>query len=298
LNKMIEGWDEKNLIWDYDRIFDSIKYRVANPFEMKLGIKRTLENKLNRLLTRPKNTFTWLTNTVAATDDDLRPAKNQNYTPVTLSPGDGFNRILDDQARSLYQPAIQKLMELVPATMAKKIARANVQQAFIFDTVYRHLNQYSHPKLFCVGSYEDTASMALQKLGYQVEEVDPMINYLLQEYITKPTTETGVYDIVFSTSVIEHDPDDKSFLECVEKLLAPGGIAVITCDFKEGWKVGQDKPEVDARFYTKYDMEQRMLSYIPNCELVDEGKWDCLNPDFNYLGKYQYTFATFTFRKK
>jgi SAM-dependent methyltransferase len=107
-----------------------------------------------------------------------------------------------------------------------------------------------------------------------------------------------VYDIVFSTSVIEHDPDDKSFLECVEKLLAPGGIAVITCDFKEGWKVGQDKPEVDARFYTKYDMEQRMLSYIPNCELVDEGKWDCLNPDFNYLGKYQYTFATFTFRKK
>ncbi|MEN9963533.1 MAG: hypothetical protein RL582_628, partial [Bacteroidota bacterium] len=73
---------------------------------------------------------------------------------------------------------------------------------------------------------------------------------------------------------------------------------VITCDFKEGWTVGQDKPEVDARFYTKYDMEKRMLSYLPNCELVDVGNWDCLNPDFNYLGRYQYTFATFTFRKK
>jgi glycosyltransferase involved in cell wall biosynthesis len=298
IEKMVRSWDKQHLIWDYNRIFDSIKYRTAHPFEMKLGIKRTLDNKLNRMLTRPKNTFTWLTNTSAATDDDLTPAKDKNYTPVTLTEKDGFNRILDDQARAVYQPAIEKLMELVPATMAKKIARANVQQAFVFDTVYRHLNNYTNPKLFCVGSYEDTASMALQKLGYPVEEVDPMINYLLQEYITKPTTQTGIYNIVFSTSVIEHDPHDQSFLECVEKLLAPGGIAVITCDFKEGWTVGQDKPEVDARFYTKYDMEKRMLSYLPNCELVDVGNWDCLNPDFNYLGRYQYTFATFTFRKK
>ncbi len=37
---------------------------------------------------------------------------------------------------------------------------------------------------------------------------------------------------------------------------------------------------------------------MPGCELVDTPKWDCPNPDFNYLGKYQYTFATFVFRKK
>jgi SAM-dependent methyltransferase len=140
--------------------------------------------------------------------------------------------------------------------------------------------------------------MLLIKMGFAIEEIDPMINYFLQEYYTKPSTKKATYDIVFSTSVIEHDPDDKSFLECIEGLLAPGGVAVITCDYKDGWVLGEPKPEVDARFYTKKDMEERMLSYIPQCELVDVGDWDCPNPDFFYLDKYQYTFATFVFRKK
>jgi hypothetical protein len=54
---------------------------------------------------------------------------------------------------------------------------------------------------------------------------------------------------------------------------------------------------VDARFYTKKDLENRLLTYIPNSELIDQGEWDCPNPDFLYLDKYQYTFATFVFRK-
>ena len=106
------------------------------------------------------------------------------------------------------------------------------------------------------------------------------------------------YDIIFSTSVIEHDPDDESFIKSIEGLLALNGIAVITCDYKDGWKTNDPKPEVDARFYTKYDLEKRLLSYLPDCELIDTPQWDCPNPDFNYLGKYQYTFATFVFRKK
>ena len=51
-------------------------------------------------------------------------------------------------------------------------------------------------------------------------------------------------------------------------------------------------------FYTKSDLEKRLLSCIPGCELVDSPQWDCPSPDFNYLGKYQYTFATFVIRKK
>jgi len=102
--------------------------------------------------------------------------------------------------------------------------------------------------------------MLLIKMGYTIEEIDPMINYFLQEYYTKPSTKKESYDIVFSTSVIEHDPDDKSFLECIEGLLAPGGIAVITCDYKDGWVAGEPKPEVDERFYTKKDMEERIAT--------------------------------------
>ena len=249
-------------------------------------------------MTLPDKSFTWLRNTDAVTEDDLSPVNSFEYIPVTLSATKGLNRILDDEARQLYKPAEQKLFELVPKTMSKKIGRANVQQAFVFDTVFRHLDKYSNPKLLCVGSYEDTASMALQRMGYEVEDIDPMINYFLQEYYTKPSTFKNSYDIVFSTSVIEHDPDDESFIKCVSGLLKPGGVAVITCDYKDGWKPGDLKPEVDARFYTKTDLEKRLLSNIPDCELVDSPQWDCANPDFNYLGKYQYTFATFVIRKK
>ncbi len=299
LNKTIALWTEDNFIWEFDRIMYAIQNHISAYYEApKMGIKRTIQSKLNRVLTRPGQSFTWLGNTKAATDDDLKKDEKATYQPIVLGANDGFNRILDDQARDLYSPTINKLIEFAPATMAKKIARANVQQAFIFDTVCRNLQQYNNPKLLCVGSYEDTASMSLQKIGYHVEEIDPMINYFLQDYITKPSTLINHYDIIFSTSVIEHDPDDKSFLQCIEKLLAPGGLAVITCDYKDGWELGQPKPEVDARFYTKKDMEERMLSYMPGCEFVDKGNWDCPNPDFYYQGKYNYTFATFTVRKK
>ncbi len=298
LERITKDWTPGNLCWEYERILDSIFRRVNEPVKPRMGIIKTIQSTGNRVLTLPDKSFTWLRNTEAATEDDLSLIPSSTYMPVIVPAGTGLNRILDDEARRLYKPAEDKLTELVPRTMSKKIARANVQQAFVFDTVYRNLAQYNDPKLLCVGSYEDTASMGLQRMGIPVEEIDPVINYYLQEFYTKPSTRKNSYDIILSTSVIEHDPDDESFIKCVSGLLALGGIAVITCDFKEGWKPGDLKPEVDARFYTKHDLEKRLLSCIPECELVDQPQWDCPHPDFNYLGKYQYSFATFVIRKK
>lgn len=297
LAEISKDWNAENTRWEYERILDAAFGKEKDQAQPKMGIKRTLKSKWNRAFSIPEASFTWLRNTDAANDDDLTPEQSLSYKPVTLTQGKGLNMILDDAARKIYEPAIEKLFELAPSTMSKKIARANVQQGFVFDTVYRFLNNYSSPKLLCVGSYEDTASMALQKMGYKVEEIDPMVNYSLQEYYTKPSTKKSSYDIIFSTSVIEHDPDDKSFVECIESLLAVNGIAVITCDYNDGWKQGDPKPDVDARFYTKVDLEKRLLSYLPDSELVDKAEWDCSNPDFHYLDKYQYTFATFVFRK-
>jgi SAM-dependent methyltransferase len=135
-------------------------------------------------------------------------------------------------------------------------------------------------------------------MGFPIEEIDPMINYYLQDFFTKPTTTKNSYDIVFATSVIEHDPDDESFVKCIADLLAPGGMAVITCDYKDGWKSHDPKPAGNERFYTKHDLQNRLLPLMKDCHLVDEPQWDCPNPDFNYLGKYQYTFATFVLKKK
>jgi SAM-dependent methyltransferase len=297
LQQIAAEWNQENLLWEYERILHSVFRRIGNPSRLRMGIKKTIVSKFRRTLTLPDKSFTWLRDTVSATKDDLSVVPGNKYHPVSLN-NSPLNRILDDSARLLYKPAEDKLCEMVPLTMSKKIQRANVQQAFVFDTVYRYLQDYTRPKVLCVGSYEDTASMSLQRLGFEVEEVDPMINYYLQEYFTKPSTIKESYNIIFSTSVIEHDPDDESFIRCIEGLLAPGGVAVITCDYKDGWKQGDPKPDVDARFYTRKDLGERLISQIPSCELVDTPQWDCEQPDFIYLNKYTYTFGTFVVRKK
>jgi len=220
------------------------------------------------------------------------------YQPIQVPAGISLNRILDNKARELYRPAIDKLIKLVPEAMSRKIPEANVQQAFVFDTVCRYLSQYQNPKMLCAGSHEDTASMSLIKMGYRVEEIDPILNYSLQEYFALPTTARNSYDIIFSTSTIEHVPDDESFIKCVAGLLAPNGMAVITCDFKEGWRSGEVKPEGNERFYTQRDLRNRLLPLMSDCRLMDEPQWDCPNPDFTFVGKYQYTFATFIVRKE
>lgn len=298
LEVLLDEWNADNMRWEFERILRAVLRLTGEEKKPLKGIRNSVEHVFNKTFSLPGRSFTWLNSTEAATPDNLEKDPGAGYQAVDLRPGDRFNRILDDKARLVYAPAVKKLFELAPATMKKKIERANVQQAFVFDTVYRHLDKYSSPRLFCVGSYEDTASMALQKLGYVVEEIDPMINYFLQDYVTKPGVKLNSYDIVFSTSVIEHDPDDESFMKCVDKLLAPGGMAVITCDYKDGWKPGEPKPDVDARFYTKADLSERLLSYVPDCRLVDKAEWDCPEPDFLYLNRYRYTFATFVIEKK
>ena len=297
LQTYYNDWNSENLLWEYERILNSVFIRHQHVPIPDKSIIKALKSDWKRLLAKPDVTFTWLRNSEKATEDDLQVIGTAQYHPVRVPEGVSLNRILDNKARELYKPSIDKLTELLPKTMTKKIAEANVQQAFVFDTVYRYVSQYQNPKLLCVGSYEDTASMCLIKMGFKVDEIDPMINYCLQEYFTKPTTAKYSYDIIFSTSVIEHDRNDESFIKCVTGLLAPGGVAVITCDYKDGWRPADPKPEVNARLYTQHDLRDRLLPLMINCQLIDEPQWDCPHPDFNYLGKYQYTFATFVVKK-
>ncbi|MFT3751193.1 MAG: hypothetical protein QM768_22970 [Agriterribacter sp.] len=299
LKNIENDWNKENLVWEYNRILNAIlkreKKEIAIPEVSKW---KKLKTNIRVLLGLQTKEFTWLRNTETVNEDMTGIVNDQTYTPVSIPPNTSYNRILDNSARKQYAPAIMKLKELAPLTMAKKIAEANVQQAFVFDTVYRLIPDKKNPKILCVGSYEDTAAMSLKKMGFKIEEIDPVINYYLQEYYTKPGVIQNSYDIIFSTSVIEHDRDDEAFIKCIEGLLAPGGIAVLTCDYKDGWKLGDPIPDVDVRFYTKYDLEKRLLSYIPKCKLIDEGQnWECSSPDFTYLKKYTYTFATFVIEK-
>ncbi|OQW92753.1 MAG: hypothetical protein BWK78_00705 [Thiotrichaceae bacterium IS1] len=223
--------------------------------------------------------------------------KEAKYSKVGIVEATSFNRILDNAARKLYQPVIGRLFEVAPEMMARKIAEANVQQAFVLDTVQKFAARYSSPKILCVGSFEDTAAVAVKQFGYSVEEIDPAINCDLNTFFHKPTTLKGGYDIIFSTSVLEHVENDELFMTQMASLLAPGGTAILTCDYNDQCQPGDLIPQEDFRLYTQQDFKERFLPLLKGCFLVDTPQWECTEPDFVYQGKYRYTFATVVFHK-
>ncbi len=215
--------------------------------------------------------------------------------PVCLA--EGFNRVLDAEAREELAPQVERLFSLVPETMERKIPEANVQQAFMLDAVETLASRFDSPRILSVGCREDTAFEALLKLGYKVDGIDPLLNQDLEGFYRSHPEARGRYHIVFATSVLEHVRHDGIFLTRVEELLAPGGFALFTMDFKEGFRPGDPLPREDYRLYTREDILEELLPLVPSLELVDEPRWECPEPDFEY-GGVRYTFATLVLRKK
>jgi hypothetical protein len=210
------------------------------------------------------------------------------------SPFKSFNRILDDQARIEYEQIIQEMRRLAPEIIQKKIHRANVQQAFVFDSVkhFAHKNSL----MLCVGGYHDTACYSLEKLGASIVNIDPELNYDLKTFKALPTTQKGSFDLIFSTSVVEHVEDDEQFFSDIEELLKPGGVGILTCDFKNSYCKGDPLFPGNYRFYTVSDLKERILPLLKECTLVDLPTWESGTHDFKYEGQ-EYAFGTLVFRK-
>jgi len=208
-----------------------------------------------------------------------------------------FNKILDNKSREEHKGNIDSLFQACPEMMVGKIPEANVQQGFGLEAVNR-LHKLGD-KVLCVGSYMDTCTATLERGGMTVEKIDPQVNNLdLEKFYNLPQTKDNTYDIIFSISVLEHVQEDVRFMSLIAKLLKVGGKAIITCDFKNGWKEGDELPKEDCRLYTKEDLLNRILPAMEGCELIDEPDWDEQNPDFWYQNKHNYTFATMVVEKK
>jgi SAM-dependent methyltransferase len=287
-------WNEANLTWDYERIAEIVlNKRLKNKSfhdDIRCKLKK-LRKKIEKKAQRHRVTST-------SVPEAAQPpiGKEEPCMPTSIPEVTSFNRILDDDARQLYKPVIDGLADLLPGMMSRKIPEANIQQAFVLDTVQKHLPNHESPKILCVGSYDDTAAAALKRCGYRIDEVDPVLNYDLNTFMNKPSTVKGSYDVVFSTSVIEHVKDDELFIRQIGQLLAPGGTAILTCDFKDQYKPGDPLPPEDFRLYTQKDFKERLLPLIVDGSLVDTPHWDGSDPDFVYAG-CRYAFATFVFRK-
>jgi len=207
-----------------------------------------------------------------------------------------WNRVLDDAAREDFRPVVDELFRLTPDIMSRKIAEANVQQAFVFEAVRSHAGPPRGRRVLSVGAYEDSATSALRRIGYSVTEIDPEFNYDLATFVHRFPGRLGTFDVVLATSVLEHVPRDEEFVSQMADLLAPGGVAVLTCDFNDSYKLGDRLPCTDVRFYTAADLRGRILGAMRGCALVDEPSWAGAEPDFAFEG-CRYSFAGFVVRK-
>jgi SAM-dependent methyltransferase len=218
------------------------------------------------------------------------------------------NRLLTDTDRLSLKHVIDKMFIICPDMMSRKIFRANVQQAFMLDTISKEVGKgleigdVSESKILSVGCFEDTAYEVLHRYGLSVTGIDPDVNFYLHEFVRIVGGEYNQsypdkYDVIFSTSVIEHVPDDEQFMEDICLLLKPGGLGILTCDYNNNYKAGDLLPYSDLRFYTENDLKFRLGKIIHkhDCEFVDTPDWTG-EPDFSHDG-CNYSFATFAFRK-
>lgn len=218
-----------------------------------------------------------------------------------------MNKVLTNIDRMRYFTALAKMHELCPELLEKKIPEANIQQAFVLQSVLDYPKEF--PKILSVGAYEDTASESLRKLGYDIVEIDPddcffshpnrpssILNITLHDY--RLQNPSPIFDCVIATSVIEHVPNDEEFIEDICKLLKSNGQAILTCDFNNSYKSGSPKPSVDVRLYTEFDLTVRLgnILALNDCYLYGDIDYSG-EPDFTYQG-IKYSFATYVFRKK
>lgn len=301
LEKYYAEWSEEMLRWDYERIADAVfslekipPIKSGSRLRKVLGKgKRFISRKLGRI--ENDKPASWISDTsIKKSVLDFSP--KPIYRAAAIRGDWSLNNILDDEARALYAGTIEQMFDWLPDLMRRKIPEANIQQAFVLDTVYKFASVLEKPKILCVGSFEDSASEALKLLGFDIEEVDPMINFDLNTFAGKPTTVKNSYDIIFSTSVIEHVEQDEEFLKQIAALLKKDGKIVLTCDYCDTYQAGDPKPSVDFRFYTQKDIKERLLPRLDDCRLIDEPEWDCPNPDFYYDG-FNYTFGTIVLEK-
>ncbi len=203
------------------------------------------------------------------------------------------NRLLTNKAREEYESTIELMWKLCPEMMGRKIPEANVQQAFVFDRVLNlHKNGDS---ILSVGCFEDTAYESLIKSGYFVTGIDPDVNSQSLDDFYKVNIKA--FDIVFSTSVLEHVKDDKLFIQEICRLLKPDGYAILTVDYKDDYKYGDPLHATASRFYTNNDLNSRLKNIIEveNCKYINNPDWGG-EPDFWYQG-HTYSLATMVFRK-
>lgn len=178
-------------------------------------------------------------------------------------------------------------------------------------------------KVLDTGSAKSSLPYYLASKGYNVTSIDLADTEfrkkqgnkfgvtVLEGDLTKHHEELKDFDMVISSSVIEHIADDKDALINMTKYLKPGGVLVLSTDFyKEhieypdaNRKIVTDRTNhTDSRTYSIETFKTRVIDVLENEGLVRVGKTDFHNVDINKpeenCVRGMYTFGVALFRKK
>ena len=185
--------------------------------------------------------------------------------------------------------------EHAPEMLKRKIYSSLHQSAQMLHHVLNNIKDDSIT--LSVGAYDDMPTEVLEDMGYHVAGIDPVINIDLHTY--RSTYKNSHFDIIFSTSVIEHVHDDEQFIADICDLLKPGGLCFITCDFKPGYKEGDLLPATCVRLYTKERLEylaELIKKY--DCQLTQKPEWDITDEDLDFeWDGVKYCFMGMSFRR-
>jgi len=97
------------------------------------------------------------------------------------------------------------------------------------------------------------------KAAQSYETSDPELPGMNHRFdATAMDTPDGSYDAIICNHVLEHVEDDRAALGEFYRVLAPGGIAIITIPIIEGWAVTYEDaslntPELRARHFGQHD---------------------------------------------
>ena len=69
----------------------------------------------------------------------------------------------------------------------------------------------------------------------RVDERFPWITTVVSSADSVPAIPDGALDVVCSTMVLEHVPDEQAYLGEIRRVLRPGGIAYVTTVYKKPW---------------------------------------------------------------
>jgi SAM-dependent methyltransferase len=204
------------------------------------------------------------------------------------------NRVLTATDRETLAGSIAELAHLSPDITPRKIPEAVFQNAFVFEQAKRMASH--RDDIVAIGAYEDPIGPALARLGYKVRLTDPNLDGQTSREVWLESLATGrKYDVVLSCSVMEHVPEDEEFILQLYDILKPGGVAILTTDFKAGWKKGDPKPSPDERLYSIEKLLE-LHSLLPAGGSSRNPAWTAENPTFEYEG-VSYGFCSFCFHK-